>query len=114
MKVWENYAFIVNGTVQNVGCFSKGSYVAANVIAQEVYGEDAIAVDVSQIPTSIGDTYRDGTFYRVYDDGTEEEIPVIATEEQEVEALQVTTESNTTAIDDILIMLLDDTTEVEA
>ena len=127
MKAWEEYAFIIDGVVQNVAVFAVGGYTDANIVAREVYGEGALAVNVSQIPTTIGDTYKDGAFYRKDDEGNEQEVPVIATEEQAVDALNQTTadlktstesnttsiESNTTAIDDILVMLLDDTSATE-
>jgi hypothetical protein len=116
MKAWEEYAFVKDGIVQNVACFNIGGYTAANIMVREVYGEGAIAVNVCQIPTTIGDTYRDGVFYRKDAEGNEQEVPTIATEEEAVEELQSTTsdnttniESNTSAIDDILVMILDDT-----
>lgn len=124
MKAWEEYAFITDGIVQNVGVFAIGGYTDAHIVAREVYGEDALAINVSQIPTAIGDKYNaeDGCFYRVQEDGTEMMVPTIPTEEQAVDTLNITTEelknntesnttsieSNTTAIDDILVMILDD------
>ena len=127
MKAWEEYAFIKDGIVQNVACFNIGGYTDANIMVREVYGEDAIAVDVCRIPTQAGDTYRDGVFYRVDEEGNEKELPVIATEEEAIENLQSTTgvleestatntssiDANTTAIDDILVMLLDDTSATD-
>lgn len=121
MKAWEEYAFIVDGIVQNVACFKIGGYTEATIVAREVYGEDCQVVNVTQIPTAMGDIYRNGAFYRKDEKGNEEEIPTILTEEQAVDALNLTTkgletstESNTTAIDDILVMLLDDTSTTEA
>jgi hypothetical protein len=123
MKAWEEYAFVVDGVVQNIGVFAVGGYTEANIVAREVYGEGTLAINVSQIPTTMGDTYRDGVFYRKDEEGNEKEVPTIPTEEQAVDTLNQTTaelqtstesnttsiESNTTAIDDILVMLLDDT-----
>ena len=121
MKVWEEYAFVLGGVVQGVSVFAAGGYTEANIVAHEVYGNDCLAVNVSQIPTAVGDTYKDGIFYHKDDQGEEKAVPVIATEEEAVSELQTATaanatsiESNTDAIDDILIMLLDDsTTEAE-
>lgn len=124
MKAWEEYAFVVDGIVQNVGVFAIGGYTDAHIVAHEVYGEDCLAINVSQIPTAAGDRYstEDGCFYRTQADGTETMVPIIPTEEEAVDTLNQTTaqlqtstesnttsiESNTTAIDDILVMLLDD------
>ena len=127
MKAWEEYAFVVDGVVQNVGVFAVGGYTEANIVAREVYGEGTLAINVSQIPTAMGDTYRDGVFYRKDEEGNEKEVPTIPTEEQAVDTLNQTTaelqtstesnttsiESNTTAIDDILVMLLDDTSATD-
>ena len=114
MKAWEEYAFVLNGTVQNIAVFAMGGYTDACVMAREVYGENCLAVNVSQIPTAIGDLYHDKTFWRVDAEGKETEVPRIPTEEESVSTLQMDTESNTasiasntTAIDDILVMLLD-------
>lgn len=116
MKAWEEYAFVLNGIVQNVGVFAIGGYTDAHVMAAEIYGKDCLAINVTQIPTSIGDKYNseNGCFYHVAEDGTETLVPTIPTEEESVDALNRTTteqseniESNTTAIDDILVMLLD-------
>ena len=117
MKAWEEYAFVVDGIVQSVGVFAVGGYTEASIVAREVYGKNALAINVSQIPTAMGDTYRGGVFYRKDAEGNEKEVPTILTEEQAVDGLTVTTaglktstESNTDAIDDILVMLLDDST----
>lgn len=123
MKAWEEYAFVLNGTVQNVGVFAIGGYTDAHIVAREVYGEDCLAINVSQIPTTIGDRYssEDGCFYRTGEDGTETVVPTIPTEEQAVDTLNATTAeqevniaSNTTAIDDILVMILDDSGSADA
>ena len=113
MKVWEEYAFVLDGVVQGVSVFAAGGYTEANIVAHEVYGNDCLAINVSQIPTAVGDTYRDGVFYHKDDTGEEKAVPVIATEEEAVSELQTATTTNTTgiesnasAIDDILVMLL--------
>jgi hypothetical protein len=113
MKAWEEYALIVNGVVQSVGAFAIGGYTEANTVAREVYGKDALAVNVSQIPTAVGDTYRDGIFYHTDDEGIEKEVPVIATEEEAVSKLQTATEANASAIDDILVAILDNDSTAE-
>ena len=62
---WDNYAFIYEGKIQNVAVFDpNGSYTIANMMAKEVYGPSAFAVNVNDFPVQIGDTYSDGCFYR--------------------------------------------------
>ena len=120
MKAWEEYAFITNGIVQNIAVFAVGGYTDANIMGSEVFGKDCVVINVSQIPTAVGDIYKDGNFYRVAEDGTQTIVPTIPTEEESVNellgttsSLQDTTAANTTAIDDILVMLLDDSTTTE-
>lgn len=113
MKAWEEYAFVVDGMVQSVGVFAVGGYTDACNVARASYGESAKAINVSQIPTKKGDIYRDGTFYRKDAEGNETEVPVIPSEEEQLDVISQTTtsnvtaiDSNTGAIDDILVMLL--------
>lgn len=62
--MWCNQIFslINNNKIQNtIVC---DNYETANQIARITYGDDAIAVDTTLYPVSIGDDYIDGTFYR--------------------------------------------------
>ena len=61
--MWCNQIFslICNETVQNI--IVCDNYEVANQIARMTYGNDAIAVDTTQYPLSIGDKYIDGIFY---------------------------------------------------
>lgn len=101
MKAWEDYAMIVGEDVVNVCCFRVGGYTMAQWVAQEQYGSEAFAVDVSQIATGIGAKYRNGVFYNV-DPNTGEETPavIIPTDEQNIQ-------ENTNAIDDLFVMVLE-------
>ena len=115
MKAWEEYAFVLDGTVQNIAVFAVGGYTDANITAREVYGESCIAVNVSQIPTAIGDTYHDGIFWRVNAEGKETAVQEIPTEEESVNELnkttgrlQTETDANAAAIDDILVAMLNE------
>lgn len=62
------------------------NYEVANQIARMTYGDDAIAVDTTLYPLTIGDLYRDGGFYR-----GDILIPPNPTEEQRVSALEFQT-----------------------
>ena len=59
------------------------NYEIANQIARNTYGPDAIAVDTTLIPVVIGDTYKNGKFYR-----DDVEVPANPTEEQRVTTLE--------------------------
>ena len=62
---WDNYALICDGVVKNIAVFDpNGAYTMANLLAKEQYGASAVAVNVTDYPVHIGDTYRDGIFYR--------------------------------------------------
>lgn len=61
MYVKQTFAIIQGETVKNdIVC---DNYELANQLARSVYGEDAIAVESTQYPISVGDNYRDGVFY---------------------------------------------------
>ena len=116
MKTWAHYAFVVGNEIREV-CSSSGvcGVGSVRVYAKEVFGDDCKVFDVSNLRVSIFDTYHDDAFWRVNDDGTETKIEETPSEEDRIEAVESTSasntssiESNTTAIDDILVMLLDD------
>ena len=61
MYVKQTFAIIQGETVKNdIVC---DNYELANQLARDVYGEDAIAVESTQYPISVGDNYRGGVFY---------------------------------------------------
>lgn len=95
MLAWSAYAFIVNGTVDNVGVFKPDEYDRANYIAHASYGEFAMAVDVTHIPVSIGDIYEDGVFYRIVE--TEEGTKRIEVEPYPTEANRISVLENMNA-----------------
>lgn len=82
MTAHKTYAFISDGIVQNV-CRAD-NYEDANRVARCVYGDDAIAIDVTLCPCEEGDTYADKTIYGP--DGTAR--PWLPTQEQEIELLK--------------------------
>ena len=85
MIVHQVFALICNNEVMNI-CVCD-NYEFANMIARETYGMYAFAIDCLQYPCSIGDIYRNNTFYHVDENGTEFEIERIPTQEQQVIAL---------------------------
>lgn len=61
MYVKQTFAIVKDSTVVNdIVC---DNYELANQLARSIYGEDAIAVESTQYPISIGDNYADGVFY---------------------------------------------------
>lgn len=67
--MYSDFAIIADGEVKNI---IFGKYVECNLIAKQMYGENAFAVEVwshyfpasAQIPCTVGDTYSSGKFYR--------------------------------------------------
>lgn len=85
MVVHQVFAQIFEGEVKNI--FVCDNYELANWLSRQSYGDDAIAIDCSQYPVVIGDTYHDGQFWRAGEGGEETQVPYIPTQEQQVEAL---------------------------
>ena len=84
MYVKQTFAVILGDTIkQDIVC---DNYELANQLARNVYGEDAIAVESTQYPISLGDKYIDGYFYfkdgvtRVPRNNTGEENALLAVE----------------------------------
>ena len=88
--VHEVFAQIHNGEVKNVIVCK--NYELANWLARATYGQEAIAVDCLQYPCSPGEHYRDGIFYKVLEDGTEQVIEYVPTQEQQVQQLNMEAE----------------------
>ena len=84
MYVKQTFAIVLSEIVkQDIVC---DNYELANQLARNVYGEDAIAVESTQYPISVGDKYIDGYFYfkdgvtRVPRHNTGEENALLAVE----------------------------------
>ena len=119
MKNWHIYAYItVDGRIAAIEVFGTKNDTLAELDAQIMLGDDAKAIEVTNFKVMGGDKYHDGAFWHENEDGTETKLEEVPSEEDRIEAVESTSasntssiESNTTAIDDILVMLLDDTTE---
>ena len=86
MIVHQVYALIFEEKVHNI-CVCD-DYEMANYIARASYGNSAFAVDCLQYPCTIGDSYRNNTFYHVDEEtGEEKEVEYVPTQEQQVFAL---------------------------
>jgi len=97
------YALINNGAVQNVVV---GNYYNCNVVAHNTYGQDAVAVEVTQYPVEIGDTYEGGKFYRMIQ-SVKTEIERIPTEEEVVTAHTAALASQDEEIDNLWVAVLE-------
>ena len=121
MKTWTHYAFVIDGHIENICPFSVGGLSEAQRYGREAFGDECIVIDVTNYRLDFDDTYHDGAFWHIDKDGVEHKREEVPSEEDRIEAVETSTatntssiESNTTAIDDILIMLLDDTSTTEA
>lgn len=90
MIVHQVFAQIHNDEVKNV--IVCDNYELANWLARATYGQEAIAVDCLQYPCDQGDHYRDGIFYKVLEDGSEQKIEYVPTQEQQVQMLNMEAE----------------------
>lgn len=80
------FAEIIEEVIRNVMVCEE--YEMANWLARATYGQDAIAVEITDIPARIGDKYKNGCFYKVNDDGSETIINPIPSAEIQLEALK--------------------------
>lgn len=97
------YALIANHEVQNIVV---GDFENCNRVARETYGDNAIAVEVTQIPVYIGDRY-DGAFWR--GEGAEMvRVKPIPTVEQQLELLAMANERMQNELDTVSLVLLGD------
>ena len=61
---WEVYAYILDRIVKNIAVYDpKNGYTMANMIAQNLYGPNAFAVECASYPIEPGDKYIDGKFF---------------------------------------------------
>ncbi len=74
-----------DGKVYNIEMHT--SYEDANQFARNVYGEGASA-DEYRYLVSIGDIKKDGKFYNVLEDGTEQEATYIPSDEENIQNLK--------------------------
>lgn len=103
MAVHEVYAQIYEGNVVNTVV---GDYTSCNQAAREVFGPGAYAIEVTQIPTQIGDRYRDGMFFRV-ENGVERLIEAVPTDSNKIDDLLATNKAIRAELDTVSLALLD-------
>lgn len=80
------FARIKDGVIKDIGV--DDDYELANMIARFTYGDNAIAVEITDIPTRIGDRFHDNRFFRVNEDGIEVVINPIPSAEVQLEVLK--------------------------
>ena len=86
MIVHQVYALISEEKVQNI-CVCD-NYEMANFIARASYGDEAFAVDCLQYRCTLGDLYKNGTFYHINEEtGEEIALEYVPTQEQQVQTL---------------------------
>jgi len=99
MIVHQVFAQISEGVVQNI--IVCDNYDMANWLAHQVYGDSAFAVDCLQCPCAIGDTFREGRFYRLLDSGEEIEIEYIPDHEEQISTMNEELTSTQLALTEI-------------
>lgn len=80
--MWCNQIFsqISENVIKNI--IVCDNFEMANYLARCTYGDVAFAVDTTLYPIRIGDTYDNGKFYRISEDGIKTEIPRNPTQEE--------------------------------
>ena len=80
--MWCNQIFsqISENVIKNI--IVCDNFEMANYLARCTYGDAAFAVDTTLYPIRIGDTYDNGKFYRISEDGIRTEIPKNPTQEE--------------------------------
>lgn len=103
MTVHTVFAQIYNGEVKNIVV---GEYYYCDIAAKETYGNKAFAVDVTQIPVDIGDTYENGEFYH-RENGRKKKVEPIPTDSQKIETLEETSSSVSELLEEVATLLLE-------
>lgn len=99
---WEIFAIVKDGQIVNIQVFEHGTgYTVANVLAHEIYGNHATAINVNNFPVHIGDNYDGQDFYH---DGVK--VERIPTDTERVDALEVENARLNTAVDDLAVVVL--------
>lgn len=102
MIVHQVFAQINNSEIKNI--IVCGNYDVANTLARSIYGPNAIAVECTQYPVSIGDKYIDNTFY--FKDGITQ-VPRQNTAEEDVKVLNTETTELKSSNEDVINTLAD-------
>lgn len=102
MIVHQIYAIVLQEEIKNI--IVCDNYELANQIGRLNYGVEAFAVDCQQYPCGIGDTYRNGIFYRKE---TDEEIERIPTDSEKISGLETEKERLETHLTETQIALCD-------
>lgn len=97
------FAQICDGVVVNVAV---GTYYNCDQAAKDVFGDEAFAVEVTQIPVQPDDIYRDGEFFRV-EDGVETLIERIPTDSEKIDQLIAENRMLRTELDTVSLSVLD-------
>lgn len=97
------YALIYNGVVANIVV---GDYTNCDMAAKDTYGSTAYAVEVTQYPVDIGDTFHDGIFEREVG-GETIKIEPIPTEADQIAALSAENAAMRDELDAVSLAVLD-------
>lgn len=97
------WALIKDGVIVNLAL---GSYYDVSRIGIVTYGEGTVAIEVTQYPVKIGDTYEDGKFYTMEGE-TKVEVERIPTEAETVAEHTNELASHDSDIDELWVAILE-------
>lgn len=103
MPVHNIFALVYAGEVKNTVV---GSYYDCDKTAKQIYGTEAFAVDITNIPAAVGDRYEDGVFKRLVD-GEWIVIEPVPTEAQAIATLQAENAALRAELDIVSLAVLD-------
>ena len=105
MVAHTNFAIIQDNEVKNI---IVGDYYNCNELAISTYGNDAFAVEVTQVPVFIGDTFENGIFKRYNRDLRDYEIiDPLPTDRQEIDSLVAENQELKSLITDLQLGLVE-------
>lgn len=87
MIVHQIFAQIYEEKVQGIYVYD-GGYSEADLITKCIFGQEAFAVECTHIPCKVGDTYRNGSFFRENENGDLTIIMSLPSSEDEITKLE--------------------------
>lgn len=97
------FAQIYEGAVVNTVI---GLYGDCDQTAKDIYGPEAFAIEITQIPVQPGDIYRDGYFFRM-ENGKETMIEAIPTDSEKIDQLIAENKALRDELDAVSLSVLD-------
>ena len=103
MTVHTIFALIDDGEVKNIVV---GEYYDCDQVAKATYGDSAFAIDITQYPVQIGDTYENGNFYRIVN-GMKKKVEYIPTDSEKIDSIIISNEETLAYLEEVATLLIE-------